>query len=1097
MKKIYPISPLLGKASNALLKKCMLSMLLTLFCALCMAQAHKVSGIVQDNKGVPLPGVSVKIKGTAIGTVTNTEGAFSINVPNDQAVLTFTFIGFIKQEKLVGSAHTITIVMAEQSNTLNDVVVVGYGTQKKADLTGSVATITGKSLQDRPITNLSSGLAGLAPGLYVHQTTGQPGSDGASFNIRGTSTLSSANVLVLVDGIQGRIDDVNPQDVESISILKDAASTAIYGALGANGVVLITTRKGTGKSTLTYNGIFSGTTPTRIPKYLNNSVQYMNLLNEASLNVGGAVIYTPDIIKPYMDAATNPNGLTPLGIPNYVAYANTDWAKTAIKRSDLQNNTLSVSGSADNISYLLSIGYINNTGIVGNSGYSGYRARINVEAKVNDYVTVGTTTFANYDDYGEANSSDFLNYLRQTTPMAYPYYNGFYGIDPVPVDGATGNVDSRLYTYTGDQTITRLNSTWYLKAKLWKGLSFEPRFNYSPVFNEDNYYTNPKNLLFKNFQTSTAVSNTDQADPTSLYAYNNFSKSYMLTMESLLRYNTVIAKNHNIGILLGYNQYQVHAYNTAITAKGLVDGSVNAISTASSFPSNPTGSITSNYAFRSFFGRLNYNFKDKYLFEANLRRDGSSRFGPQGRFGYFPSVSAGWNIYQEPVIKRVLDKADINSFKIRGSYGRVGNVASGDYDWQALYSTVNTSLNGTPVVGVRQSKIANPILHWETTAETDLGLDILAFKGLSFTADWFNKSTSGILYTPPIDITVGTASAPTVNLAAVQAKGIEFQLGWNGNKGQFRYSVNGNFTYNYFNNVTQYKGLITNTYGVNPINGGVSVTNNISAVSTGGSTRVVQGHPIGEYYLQTVYKGTGTYVTSSGAVDPNGGPKDGMIRSDADLNWVKAMQAAGYKFAPVNTVGASNLYKGDLIYADNNNDGIYGNTADAKFQKVSTQPKYLYGLNFNLSYKGFNLSALLAGAAGMSFYTQYDYVNSVFVRNGSSIPTQVANNHYSSTDLNAYYPRLKTNDAIDNVASNFWLVNAAYLKLKNVQLGYTLPQRIMDRFGGKVIKSLNIYVTGENILTLSGFKIGDPELGSIGTTYPIMKQYALGINAKF
>lgn len=1060
------------------------------------AQATKITGIVNDEKGETLPGVSVKVKGTATGAVTDMKGKYSINVPDKNAVLVFSFIGYVEQQKSVGASTNVSVVMVQQSSALNEVVVVGYGTQKKVDLTGSVATISGKDIANRPVTNLSNSLAGLASGLYVNQSSGQPGSDGSSLSIRGLSTLSSSSVLVLIDGVRGSLDAVNPQDVESVTVLKDAASTAIYGSLAANGVVLITTKKGTGKPSLTYSGIFSSTRPALIPKFVTNSVDYMNLINEASTNVGGAIIYSPDIIQPYIDANNNPSGLTAQGIPNNVAYANTDWAKATIKKSTLQNHNLSLSGKVENTSYQLSLGYLNNPGIIDNTAYTDYRLRINLESKVNNFVTVGTNTFGDFGNYSLANVSDFLNYLRQIAPMAYPYYQGYYGIDPVPVDGSTGNVLSRLRGSQGSRNATAISTTWYLKAQLAKGLSFEPRFNYSPNFSETNTYTDPQALRFKNFQTNVITQSNDQVDPTASTTGNSFSKSYTLTMESLLRYNTTIATNHHIDLLGGYNQYKVYAYGTSISAKGLVDGSVTAISTASSFPTNPSGGSTNNYAFRSFFGRANYNFKDKYLFEANLRRDGSSRFGPLNQYGYFPSFSAGWNLDKEAIFKDFFEKSKINNLKIRASYGKVGNVASGNYDWQALYSTTGYSLNGVSVVGLRTSKIGNPALHWETTEETDLGLDLVALKGLTFTADWFNKNTSGILFLPTIDITQGTATAPTINLAGVQAKGIEFTLGWNSSAGQLRYGVTGNFAYYYQNKVVNYKGPVTTTYGVNPVDGSVSTANNLAAVSSGGNNRVVEGHRINEYYLQTVYKGTGTYTTSSGAVDPKGGPKDGMIRTDADLNWVKAMQAAGYKFGPVNTVGVGNLYKGDLIYADNNNDGTYGNATDAQFLDYSTQPKYVFGLNLNAAYKGFNLSMIFAGGAGMKFYTQYDYINSVFLRTASSIPQRVADNHYSASNPNAYYPRVKATDAINNVASDFWLASGSYLKLKNVQLGYSLPQNIVNRLGG-VIKSLNVYVTGENLLTISNYNIGDPEQGSLGTPYPIMKQYSLGVNVKF
>ncbi|WP_053058433.1 TonB-dependent receptor [Pedobacter sp. BMA] len=1103
MIKIYKKGYLHPKKNESLSRmKCVWLGIVFVLCTVthALAQEAKISGTVKDEKGETLPGVSVKVKGSTVITVSDPKGNYSITAPKN-AVLLFSYVGYQAQEKPVGTGVVVNVTMLPDAGSLSEVVVVGYGTQKKVNLTGSIATISGKDIENRPVTNLSNSLAGLASGLYSNQSSGQPGSDASSLSIRGLSTLSSSSVLVLIDGISGSIDAVNPQDVESVTVLKDAASTAIYGSLAANGVILITTKKGSGKPTLSYSGIFSSTRPSQLPKFVTNSVDYMRLINEASANIGGAVIYSPDIIQPYIDAASNPDGTTAQGIPNDVAYANTDWAKTTINRSALQNNNISLNGKSESTSYLLSLGYINNPGIIDNTAYSDYRFRINLETKINDYITVGTNTFGDLGKYSLTNVSDFLNFLRQIAPMAYPYYDGYYGIDPVPVNGSTGNVLSRLRGTKGNRISTNISSTWYVKANLAKGLTFEPRISYAPKFNETNSFTDPQSLRFKNFQMNAITQSNDQADPVNSTTANTFSKSYNMTMESLLRYNTNFGEKHHLGLLAGYNQYKVYAYATSITAKGLVDGSVTAISTASSFPTNPTGSAGDNYAFRSFFGRLNYSYVDKYLFEANLRRDGSSKFGPVNQFGYFPSFSAGWNLDKEAFLKNFLEKIKVNTFKIRASWGRVGNVASGNYDWQSLYSTTSAtttaySLNGTSVVGLYTSKIGNPALHWETTEETDFGIDLTALKGLSFTADWFSKKTSGILFLPTIDITHGTATAPTVNLAGVSAKGMEFTLGWQGNKGQLHYSATANLAYYYKNQVTNYKGLIATTYGVNAVDGSVSTSNNVSAVSSGGNNRVVEGHLINEFYLQTVYKGSGTYTTATGAVDPKGGPKDGMIRTDADLNWVIAMKAAGYSFGPVNTVAAGNLYKGDLLYSDNNNDGVYGNAGDAQFQNYSTLPKYVFGLNLNASYKGFNLSVILAGGAGMKFYTNYAYINSSFVRLASSIPQQVADDHYSASNLNGYYPRIKTADVINDVASDFWLKNGSYLKIKNVQLGYTIPESLMNRLGG-VVKSLNFYVTGENILTLSAYKLGDPEQGSLGTPYPIMKQFSLGVNAKF
>ncbi|HEY8972302.1 MAG TPA: SusC/RagA family TonB-linked outer membrane protein, partial [Puia sp.] len=446
--------------------RCIMGLLcLIIFPALLSAQTRTVSGTVKDINGAPLPGVSVTIKGTSSGTQTDAAGHFSINAAKGVRLL-FSSVNFEPRELVVGDGSDYTISLKPVSSDLSDVVVIGYGSQKKVDLTGSVATISSKELASRPVTNISSSLAGLSPGMYVSQGSGTPGKDGANITIRGVGTLSSTSVLVLIDGITGSMDDVNPADVESITVLKDAASASIYGALAANGVILVTTKKGIKRRpTVSYSGIFSTTYATGLPKFVTNSARYMQLLNESATNIGNSVIFDPTtVIQPFINAQSHPNDTTPLGIPNYVAYPNTDWEKVLFRHNLLQNHNISVSGGNENTTYLLSLGYLNNPGLIPNSRATKYQFRANVESKIGDYLTVGSQTFGYLQNYGMAqlttSSLGLFNYLVQTSPAIFPYYKGKYGSTSASGD-VIGQASDLLYftqNYIGSTPTTNINT---------------------------------------------------------------------------------------------------------------------------------------------------------------------------------------------------------------------------------------------------------------------------------------------------------------------------------------------------------------------------------------------------------------------------------------------------------------------------------------------------------------------------------------------------------------------------------------------------------------------------------------------------------------
>lgn len=1060
----------------------------------------EISGKVTDEKGEGLPGVSVIVKGSQQGTVTDVEGKFKLSLTDvKDKFLVFSFVGYESKELEIGTQSNFNINLLPSTSTLNELVVVGYGEQKKVNLTGSVATIDSKSIESRPVTNLSSALAGLGQGVYVRQGSGKPGSDGATIRIRGTGTLNSNGPLILIDGIIGEMDAVNPNDVENISILKDAASSSIYGSQAANGVILITTKKGSkNKTTVSYSGLFSTSSPSNLPKFVSDYPRHMRLFNEGAANIGRAVpIYSAQTIKTWEDAKANPDGLNANGVPNWLAYPNTDWGTEIFENSVVQNHNISVNGGSEKTLFNISLGYLDNPGVMQNTGVKRYQLRANVQTKIGNFLTLGTQTFAQTQSKDMGNTDNAFNFLRQTVPGIIPYYDGKYGLPVASDEIQTANgILAYLHTTGGDDKESRFNSTLFANVDIVKGLTFETKMNYQLRFTEYNSHSIP--VVRWNFANNVGDDVNQTNDPTTMSTGYKFTKNYQITFDNVLRYNTTFGKDHDFGALAGYNQYYYNYYDIDASKIGLIDWTITTLESATDMKSI-TGTEYDR-AMRSFFGRLNYAFRSKYLFEANIRYDGSSRFSPDTRWGTFPSFSAGWRLSEENFFAGL--RNHISNLKLRASWGQLGNNASGDYDYQAAYGKVGYAFNGAIASGLRQRKIANPLLKWETTTVTNFGLDANAFNNrASFELEWYQKYTDGILTTPPIPLTAGTVTAPTQNTAAVRNRGLEFSMGWRDKIGDVNFSVNGNFAYN-INRIMTYKGKLKENWTTNA-DGTKTYTTNLGDVATtdpdNANYWVAEDHPVNSYYLRERYKGDGSYTTG-GELNINGGPKDGMIRTENDLAWVNAMKAAGYTFSPVNGVGKSQLYYGDFVFADLNGDGNYGNSYDRKFSNTTAAPKYVFGLNLNATWKGFDFSMIWAGSAGMQYYYNPEGYNNSIVRDGNGIALRVADDHYYYNDanpndpannINGSFPRLKYGgDAINTTANTSWLYNASYVKLKNLQLGYSIPDMLVRKLK---MSRARVFMSGENLLIITKYPGLDPEIGpNVG--YPTMKQYSLGIN---
>lgn len=1076
--------------------KKILFLLFALLAVTAYAQNGNITGTVKDTNNEPLIGVSVVIKGTTTGVVTDLDGNFSLNGKVGD-VLQFSFIGMMTQEHAF-KGTPLQVVMKDDSKMLDEVVVVGYGTQKKVNLTGSVSTVDFEDQAlSRPVTTVANALSGMAAGLNVMTTGAKPNEERANISIRGTGTLNTASPLILVDGMEMELNQINPNDVASISILKDAASCAIYGNRAANGVILVTTKRGAtdGKINVTYSGKFSLNTPAKLIRQVSNYADYMELFNEACEGSGTATLYSQSNIDAWRAAKKNPNGISASGVPNYVAYPNTDWYDVLYNPKWMQEHTVSVVGAEKRTNYSFSATFLDNPGIAPNSGMQKYYMRSNVESKINSFITAGIRAWGYHTDQ-ERNNVDNLTgtEMKKANPGTYPFYNGYYGaVASTEEDASATNPLYFIDTQDGTKKQTKFYVNPYVKVDFLKHFNFTYNFYYDNFRNEHTLYDSdykPRMNFLTGTVTNHAPTSAELAEA-QVYDWRNYEQSWK--SNAVLNYSQTFSGKHAVSAMAGYEEYRWWKSEVDICKKGMVNSSLTDFN-AMTEPSYLSG-YTRELATRSWFGRVNYAYDSRYLFEANIRYDGSSRFAPENRWGAFPSFSAGWRLSEEGFMKD-LDLFD--NLKLRASWGKLGNSAiSSYYAYQSLYAVRNYVFGNSVSSGFGMSSFSNSDLQWETTTVTNIGLDIAALNNrLSATMEWYNKVTDGILYQPSLPTTLAYFSSPFQNIAEVTNRGFELTVGWQDRIRDFQYGVNANFSLNK-NEVTKYKGALERGW-----KDGVYATN-IGDVSTGGDQRVLEGHTINEYYLLNLYRGNGSYFNADGSVNLNGGPKDGMIRTEQDMAWLKAMVDAGYQFYPAQNISKNGIWYGDVIYADQNGDGIYGNDNDRDFQGSSSTPKYYYGLQANASWKGFDFSMSWAGAAGFKILWWEQSLNSTRLTRCYGIGQEIADDHYfydpenpsdPRTNIHSANPRLTIGGtAQTETSSQLWLHNGNYLKLKNLTIGYTFPAKWMQKL---YVQNLRVYATGENLLTLTKFKGLDPEMVA-GNGYLPIRQYAFGINVTF
>ncbi len=1062
-------------------------------------QTRTISGVVLNPAGEPIAGATIKTVGKSeVQTQSDAEGKFQFTIDSDVKELLITSIGFKENRYTIGSSNNLKIQLTVAINDLDEIVVVGFGTQKKVNLTGAVSSINfEKEAESRPITSISNVLAGLAPGLQAMQGSGMPNSDNSTLRIRGTGTLNTSTPLVLVDGMEQSFNDINPADVESISVLKDAASASIYGNRAANGVILITTKKGkNGRMDLSYRSLYSVNTPSNLIELVDNSAAYMELMNESSTNVGQAYIFNEETINKWREAEKDPNGLSETGYPNYVAYPNTDWYKEVFQQKLMNDQTLTARGATDKVNYSLSGTYLNNPGLIDGAGMKKYYLRSNLSFSINDWLTVGNRTYGYQSDVGRNSTSTALSDLGFTkvVPSIYPFYDGKYGApEPKEEDPQSHNTLWDIQSTGGSYTYSQINTSMFADINLFKDLVYHANFDWTRYWQEDLYFD--KSLGKYSFSQDQMIIAPMSSQELSSAFYTMGNKRWRV--EQTLNYRKSF-DIHDIGVLLGHEEMRKTQYNIDAQKTGLIDQSITDLSTATEMKSI-TGTNT-EFASRSFFGRLNYGYNSKYLLEVNLRYDGSSRFSPETRWGWFPSVSAGWRISQESFLK---DVELINELKIRGSWGKLGNNSIGNYDWQNTYSKAGYAFGNNVANGLAMTSIANRNLMWESTAISNIGFDALLFDSrLNAIIDLYNKTTDGILFRPNIYATMGNKTAPFQNIAEVSNKGVEVALSWNDIAGDFRYNIGTNFSYN-LNRVSKYKGLLERGW-IEDSNGQSVYTSNIGDVSTGGTNRILEGHTINEFYMLDVYKGSGNYFNADGSVNINGGPKDGMIRTPGDMEWISKMIEEGYTFYPNQQLSKTNIWYGDYIYKDINGDGVYGNSGDNDFQMLSPEPKYNFGLQAGMSWKNFDFSMNWAASMGFGIYWYRVGQNSSATVFGYAIPKSIAEDHYfydpenpsdPRTNLNSMNPRLTRNggSSQSEAVSTLHLENGDFLKLKNVTIGYKIPSSITQK---AKIRDIRIFFSGENLLNFNNFKGMDPEMRT-GVGYVTTRQYAFGLNVNF
>ncbi|MBB4108192.1 TonB-dependent receptor [Pedobacter zeae] len=973
----------------------------------------EISGRVTDETDGPLPGVSIKIKGAAYGTQTDNDGRYKINATNND-VLVFSYMGYAAQEIQVGTQVIINVKLKVANENLDEIVIVGYGKQQKTSLTGAVSQISGKDIAVRPVGQTSAALQGMAPGVTVRQSSGRPGGDAASIRIRGVGTLSDPNPLVMIDGIEGSMNNIDPNLIESISVLKDAASSSIYGSRAANGVILITTKRANVDQVgLSYNNYIGWQNPTNMPDIV-DALDHMLLTNEAYVNTGRTPLYPASLIEQYR--AQNGAGSD--------AYPNTDWQKETLTGSGLQqSHFLTVQGGTNKVRLLGSFGLLDQKGVIQNSGFKRYTIRTNADIKFSDklnaridlqYVNAITTDPA----VGSGEIFQWMNGIPANQigiTQAGQWGVGWNGSNPISASIAGGTNRTRA-------PFGSINAVLNYKPFDW----LEAEVAYSPKY----ALSTGKNYRIA-IQSYLPNGTPSFLTPAMSMLTESNSHSFFNNTRATVTANKNFG-NHHFKFLVGasredfYNEW-VNAYRD-----NFILPNYDLLNAGSALNQQATGSAE-EWALQSFFGRINYAFKGKYLVELNARYDGSSRFSAGNKYGFFPSASAGWRISEEGFMSGL--KKIINEAKLRVSWGALGNQNIGTYPSVTAIVLESYTLGKQIVNTAALNTLANKNISWESTEEKNIGLDLTLFNSLTITADYYRRRTSDILL--PLDIPlIGGLGKPFQNAGVVDNNGWELGMGYKGKIKEFNYQVNVN--------VSDVINKVVDTHGINQT----------------GTTVNREGYAIGSLF---------GYVA------------EGLFQSDAEV------AAHAKQFGTVKA--------GDIRYRDQNGDGII-NESD-KVVIGGTIPRFTYAANLAASYKGFDLGILLQGVGKANGYLSGPGILPFNV--GGAIGGTIREDNkdrWTPDNPDAKFPRLAFGETNNEQVSTFYLKDASYLRLKNIQIGYTLPGKFSQK---AAIKRLRIFANGSNLASFDrfwkGYDVEAPVGG--GNIYPQVKVYSFGLEASF
>ena len=986
-------------------------------------QAKTVTGTVTDVSGEPIIGANIRIKGTTTGTITDIDGNFSIKA-EPQSVIEVSYIGYLTQETVINNQKSIRFLLKEDTKTLDEVVVIGYGVQKKADLTGSVANINTEKLNTQSNANIGQALQGKIAGVDIVSQGGAPGS-GTRIMVRGIGTLNNASPLYIVDGMyMNSIDHINPNDIASIDVLKDASSAAIYGSRAANGVIIVTTKEGSnteGKPIIDLS----------VNLGISTASKFLDMLDAK----GWAEVTTiarQAIGKPALDMATD-----------LANKPDNDWQDIMFRPALMQNYNLSVKGGGKYSTYYTGLGYFNQDGIVKGTNYQRY----NIQSK-NDYkrgiFSAGTNliiSFSHDKPLHQELRGGMIGTILQSVPTLEKYddtreggYGGTYG-DVVNIPHPLAIIDDNIMDRYNENV--KIFANLYAQIELFKGLKY--KLNLTPDFSFERY----KNYLNK-YDFGLATNSITQLTERQRRRRN-------ILVENLLTFDRTFGE-HKISALAGYTYQDSRFRHIQAYGEGLPQG-LEEIDAATTNRSNEGNSWRS--VLTSILGRVFYSYQNKYLFTATIRRDGSSKFGKNNRYGYFPSFSLGWNVAEEKFMENV---HWLDQLKLRGGYGVLGNQEIDNYQYS---STITTGINypdgnGSLLQGAFPKNFANPDIKWEETAMTNVGIDFMAFNNrLSLTADYYVKNTKDILLTVPIPISSGGANDPIRNAGKIRNNGFEFNLGWMDQPNpDISYGINliGSFNKNKVIAMGSESGSIK----------GGSTNQNITTSET------KAGYPIGGYWLIS----TAGYFNSQEEVDAYA--KDG-----------KKIQPAAEP--------------GDIKFVDANNDGVI-NDDDRVFQG-SPFPDFTFALNGNMRYKNFDLSIGLQGVLGNKIYNATRQTLEDVTKGSNFLASCL--DYWTPENKNASHPRLTWDDPNRNTRaeSDRYLENGSYLRLRSVQLGYTFPQ---TWFKG-AIQHARVYINAENLFTITSYSGYSPDVNADNANYrgfdnfiyPTNRTFMLGLNVTF